>query len=98
MNCPKCGTKYAAIMVYGYCEDENGNEYPFDPRVYETGGSLPALLAKGEWPNTKWPTRFCYKCRTNFDYQPEKIAFGFSYEDAIMEANVELIEGVCDEK
>lgn len=82
MNCPNCKRKHSAIIVYGHCVDENENEYPFDARIYESGSSLPAW---GEDRNgvDYWPTRFCYKCRSKFNYVPEEEAMHFSYEDAL---------------
>ena len=100
MSCPNCENKRVAVIVYGYCEDENGNEYPFDPRVYETGGSLPAWGIEEEYNGCyhggKWPTRFCYECRARFSYAPEDNALHTSYEEAIRLANEEW--GKIDEK
>jgi len=94
MLCPKCGYKYTAVIVYGYIVDENDNEYPYDPRIYEAGDSLPAWGVDGKYngyfyENQKWPTRFCRKCRHRFAYEPENIAMGLEYEDAINIANTE---------
>lgn len=94
MRCPKCGYKYSAVIIYGHCEDENGNEYPYDKRVYETGGSLPNWGVEQEYNGYyyhggKWPTRFCYECRTRFAYEPENIAMGVDREDAVNIANQE---------
>jgi hypothetical protein len=94
MICPKCGYKYPAVIVYGYCVDENENEYPFDARVFETGGSLPAWGIDGEfngyfYVKEKWPTRFCYECRHRFYYVEENEAMGLEYEEAINIANQE---------
>lgn len=88
MSCPNCGNKQPAVIVYGYCEDENGKEYPFDPRVYETGGSLPAWGIEEEYNGHfyhggKWPTRFCYKCRARFSYASEDSALHMEYEEAL---------------
>lgn len=49
MLCPKCGKKNPAVIVYGLLEDENGNEYPNDPRVYSAGDSLPNCGIDGTW-------------------------------------------------
>lgn len=97
MRCPNCGYKYSAVIVYGYCEDENGNEYPLDKRVYETGGSLPNWGTDGEYNgyfyvNEKWPTRFCYECRTRFAYEEERIAHGIDRDEAINVANKEALQ------
>jgi len=94
MLCPNCGNKFTAVIVYGYCEDEKGNEYPFDARVYETGGSLPAWGINEKYngyymTDGDWPTRYCYECHTRFSYQPEKIAMNVDREDAIRIANEE---------
>lgn len=74
----KCGFKYPAVIVYGHCVDEKGNEYPYDARVYEAGSSLPAWGIEGEL----WPTRFCNKCLNRFAYKPEAEAMSISYEEA----------------
>lgn len=79
MKCPICKNKNTAVVVYGHCLDKDGNEYPYDPRIYESGSSLPA------WGNLndEWPTRFCYKCRERFDFESEAVAFCLTYEDAL---------------
>lgn len=94
MRCPKCGYKYSAVVIYGHCVDENENEYPFDRRVYETGSSLPAWGIEEEYNGHyyhggKWPTRFCYECRTRFAYETEKVAMEMSREYAVNLANKE---------
>lgn len=94
MICPKCGYKYPAVVVYGLLEDENGNEYPNDRRVYSAGDSLPAWGINGKYngyfyEEEDWPTRFCNECRTRFAYEPERIAFGIGWDDAINIANKE---------
>ena len=70
------------------------NEYPFDKRIYEAGGSLPAWGIGGEikdetgiFYDQDWPTRFCYECRTRFAYAPQRVAFGYDREGAINIAN-----------
>lgn len=83
MSCPNCGNKQPAVIVYGYCEDENGNEYPFDPRVYESGGSLPNWGEDRGKFHDYWPTRFCYECRARFAYVSEDSAFQMEYEEAL---------------
>jgi hypothetical protein len=84
MKCPNCKDKYPAIIVYGYCVDENDNEYPFNLRVYEAGCSLPAWGVKDQWSTDYvWPTRFCYKCREKFKYTAESYAFNMTYLEAL---------------
>lgn len=79
MNCPSCMNKNTSIIVYGHCVDEHGFEYPYDPRVYEAGSSLPAW---GNF-NDEWPIRYCRKCDERFDFKPEEEAFCISYKDAL---------------
>ena len=102
MKCPNCGNKKVAVVVYGYIEDENGNEYPFDPRVYEAGDSLPAWGINGKYngyfyQDEDWPTRYCYECHTQFNYVPEEEAFNISYNEALLLAEKEWNEDIRKE-
>lgn len=90
MDCPNCKNRNTAIIVYGHCEDENGNDYAFNPFIYEAGSSLPAWGKDGEVDektglvyDQNWPTRYCYKCHEQFDYKPEVEAFCVTYNEAL---------------
>ena len=99
MICPNCGYQYPAVVVYGYIVDKNGDEYPYDERVYEAGDSLPAWGRDGKYngyfyENQNWPTRLCRKCSHRFAYEPENIAMGLEYEEAIRIANEEAFQTI----
>jgi len=90
MDCPNCRNGNTSIIVYGHCVDEHGFEYPYDPRIYEAGSSLPAWGMDGEVDkgtgivyNENWPIRYCRKCDERFDFKHEQEAFCISYQDAI---------------
>ena len=84
MNCPNCGFKHPAVIVYGHCVDENENEYPFNYRIYESGSSLPSWGVDSEYGYDEWPTRFCWKCRARFFYVPENLAMGVTYDEGLI--------------